>query len=94
MLSKLSSASFKTISADVSAFEPCHVTIVSGVVNEKITSFEGGRGCLLEFLIFLHENFFGSITTLVTLRLEDPMSIFIGDFWHFPAVRFLHMPLV
>ena len=51
---------FKTIFETLSALGACHVTIIGGVVNEKSMIFKIFGVYLSEFLIFLHDIFFGS----------------------------------
>ena len=60
-LSKSSWATFTTIFETLSALEVCHMTIIiEGVVYKKLMIFEVFWEYLSEFLIFLHEIFFGS----------------------------------
>ena len=50
----------KQILEALSAFGACHVTIIGGVVYKKSMIFKVFGVYLWEFLIFLHEIFFGS----------------------------------
>ena len=51
---------FKIIFETLSALGACHVTIIGGVVYKKSMIFKVFGVYLSEFLIFLHEIFFGS----------------------------------
>ena len=64
VLPKLSWTTFKTISEALSALGVCHVTIIGGVVHKKSMIFKVSGVYLSEFLIFLHEIFFGSTILL------------------------------
>ena len=60
VLQKSSWTTFKTIFKALSALGACHVTINGGVVYKKSMIFKVFGVYLSEFLIFLHEIFFGS----------------------------------
>ena len=60
VLSKSSWTTFKIIFEALSALGACHVTIIGGVVYKKSVIFKVFGVYLSEFLIFLHEIFFGS----------------------------------
>ena len=60
VLQKSSWGTFKTIFETLSAMGACHVTIIGGVVYKKSMIFKVFGVYLSEFLIFLHEIFFGS----------------------------------
>ena len=60
VLPKFSWTTFKTIFEALSALGVCHVTITGGMVNKKSMIFKVFGVYLSEFLIFLHEIFFGS----------------------------------
>ena len=60
VLPKSSWETFKTIFEALSALGACHVTIIGRVVYKKSMIFKVFGVYLSEFLIFLHEIFFGS----------------------------------
>ena len=60
VLSKSSWTTLETIFKSLSALGACNLTIIGEMVCKKSTIFEVFWECLREFLIFLHEIFFGS----------------------------------
>ena len=60
VLPKSSWTTFKIIFETLSALGACHMTITGRVVYKKSMIFEVSWAYLSEFLIFLHEIFFGS----------------------------------
>ena len=60
VLKKSSFTTFEAIFKALSALGACHVTIIGGVVYKKFMILKVFGVYLSEFLIFLHEIFFGS----------------------------------
>ena len=60
ILPKSAWTTFKTIFGTLSALGACHMNIIGGLVYKKSMIFKVFVVYLSEFLIFLHEIFFGS----------------------------------